>query len=212
MAKAEFTAAWWKKNKASTLSDAGDSVEKALKSCEAARAKALSDCKPATAKAYMEALKGVDVAASALAKKANKTLHKETIGYLTDYQTQSDAKAKAVSKIIGEMGKIEKMTVLDAMKVKGFEAACKKLYSEENFMFLVAFAKVGRKANEKLYELFIKEKSQYELNIAASERKKITATGGPWDKAETEVIAMLRNNCLDPFRAELTTALGKTLP
>ena len=207
MAKAVFTSAWWKKNKAATLLDSGDTVEKAMKVFEAASAKIKSDASVATFSAYIDAVKKVDVAAAALMKKANKTLHKETIGYLTEYQTDAETMAKAASKLSGELEKIQKLTLDAALKEKDFETYCKKSMNEEQYQFLAIMGKMGGKGSKPVYDLFIKVGSKFEINISSSLRSQITETDGPWGKAVAEVASMMKD-VLVRFKADTIKAFA----
>lgn len=80
MPKAEVNSTWWKKNKAKTLFDSGDSVLEALKAWDKYKKSGFNP------KIY-DILAELDKACKKLlaAKTTNKVLHKETIGYLEYY-------------------------------------------------------------------------------------------------------------------------------
>jgi hypothetical protein len=100
MAKsAEMNEKWWVKNKAKTMLDKGDKVQKALKKWDSVKANTYVDFKVCE-KAMSDALGGVRTAASALlaAKTTSKIIHKETIGYLNTYQKNCETVAKLLNK------------------------------------------------------------------------------------------------------------------
>ena len=213
MANAVFTSAWWKANKAKTLSDAGDTVEKSLKVYEADLAKAKKDFDEVSVAALIDAVKKVDAAAAALQKKANKTLHKETIGYLADYQTDADKLAKLCNKLIGDINVISKMTVVQAMAEKAFETfLVSKRHVPENFRFLSVMLKTNNKGNQAIYDMFIPQGSKMEINIAETLRIRITPTDGSWKEARDTVEGLIRTNDLGPYKAGRIKALGSALP
>lgn len=196
MADAKIEAAWWKANKAKTLSDSGDTVEKALKATEAALKRAKTEHATFAVEDYVKVLNKLDQAAATLEKKANKTLHKETIGYLKTFQTEAERRAKLANKVNAVLDRIERLTVADAMKMKEFGPLAKKHSCEECYLFMYAWEKFGRKPNEKLLGSFIGQKAPHEVNLPGSIAKTLTATGGAWDRAADEVERQLNEYVL----------------
>ncbi len=218
---AKFSSAWWKKNKAKTMLDSGDKVLKALKAYE----KVPTPAGPEGVRNLIDAVRAVDQAAAKLmvAKTTSTKLHKESIGYLKEYQAFAEKLGKAGSKVIPAMKKIEAMQLDDVMKIKDFENFCKKEFASEVFKFekLMKLTKDG--GNQAIYDEFIKVGSKFEINISGALRSKFVAideadgTGSkwvaaPWKKVAQENRKLLATNKLTNWKASQQEKLAATLP
>ncbi|MDA7903189.1 hypothetical protein N9B31_05950 [Mariniblastus sp.] len=220
---AKFSSAWWKKNKAKTMLDSGDKVLNALKAYEKVPKPAKTN---EQVKNLIDAVKAVDQAAAKLmvAKTTSTKLHKESIGYLREYQAFAEKLGKAGSKVLGAIKKIQAMKLAAAMKLKDFEKfVVQKEYSPEVFKFekIMTLTKDG--GNQAIYDEFIKVKSKHEINIGQALRKQFDAideAGGtgskwvdaPWKKAAEENREILNTNSLPRWKALQVEKLAETLP
>jgi len=207
MAKVEFNSTWWTKNCAKTL--VGSGMEPALKAWEAK--------KKGNAEKVCLALADLSKAAAAAEKKTNKTLHKETIGYLQTYQKQCDMYIKRLEKADGSsLSDPDKVLTPPILKEIGANQKGKMYIGELKYLF-VTKGKPGT-ASKAVYDAFISDKAADQVNLSASARIKCDAlaTAGTWvdagwQVARDEVFKMafkdtnfiaLKSQVLAPMEAE----------
>ncbi|MCW1917917.1 hypothetical protein NX862_04055 [Rhodobacter sp. KR11] len=209
MAKAEFSAAWWTKNKAKTLMDKGDTVEKAFKVMETARTIVVKDFDSAKLKSYEQALSKLEDAVTALTKKANATLHKETIGYLADYKKEAAERIKVNAPLIKAAAKQEDYDFNDMMAHRDFQAWAKKQSIAGDVAFYLLMIRNGEKGNEKIYNEFIPETARFSVNLPSDIRAKLKPDGtGPWSAAVDDVMQVLAHRA-EAWRQELANEMSK---
>ncbi len=161
MASIEFNVAWWKKNSAKTLTGSG--MEEALKAWEGAR-------KSEGAK-LVAALTALHKAATVAEKKANKTLHKETIGYLQAYQKKCAEFIVKVEKADGSsLATPDKILTKPMLALIGSTQKGKFYVSELTYLFVTK----GKPdtASAAIYKTFISDSAATQVNLPAPERKK----------------------------------------
>lgn len=207
MAKIEFNSTWWMKNCAKTL--VGSGMEPALKAWEAK--------KKGSAEAVCVALENLSKAAAVAEKKANKTLHKETIVYLQAYQKQCDIFIKKLEKADGSsLSDPDKVLTPPILKEIGANQKGKMYVGELKYLF-VTKGKPGA-ASKAIYDAFISDAAANQVNISAVAREKCDklATAGTWvdagwEMARDEVFKMaflttnfaaLKSQVLAPMEAE----------
>ncbi|MGI4978573.1 MAG: hypothetical protein ACRYG6_16665 [Janthinobacterium lividum] len=167
MASIEFNAAWWKKNGAKTLTGSG--MEEALKAWEGAR-------KSEGAK-LVAALTALHKAATVAEKKANKTLHKETIGYLQAYQKKCMEFIVKVEKADGSsLATPDKILTKPVLALLGSTQKGKFFTSELTYLFVTK----GKPdtASAAIYNTFISESAAKQVNLPEPKRKKCDELAG----------------------------------
>ncbi|MCY2996095.1 MAG: hypothetical protein NTY19_50840 [Planctomycetota bacterium] len=191
MPTAQMNQKWWVANKAKTLSDTGDTVSKALQAWDAAKVR--DD--------YGKIAKALDTlgkAATALKGKANKVLHKETIGYLQTYidncKEAADNLKKADGKVLlNSLLKLPKPLMDD---LKSLDPQFWAMF-EENVLFLRVMQ--GGKGSQKIYDEFIKTGSKHQVNLSSKQREAIDVAvkdgnwqGPPWVAAVDEITKLTK--------------------
>lgn len=187
---------WWVANKAKTLTDAGDTVAKALgvwdivKKVDAATGTQADKADFVKIKAALLALKA---AATALKAKANKTLHAATIKVLDEYVENC---AHAITQLDSANGSgiIKNLENLPRAALDEIKKNNITLYAvlEENVLFLQAM-KSGKGSLE-IYNTFIKDGAKNQVNVSSAQRGAVDAavkkgdfSGAAWTEAVAEV-------------------------
>ena len=152
--------------------------------------------------------------ASVVATKAgNKTLHKETMMVLENYQRKADAAIKALRPVEhGRSMTSTKSTKFDdLLKHKDAKNYCTKVaFVEENYSFLLFMKKSGNKGNQAVYDLFIKPSAKFEINIDSPLRDKFREVDdsaspkkwedAPWAAAVDEIESLTLKDTIGKFK------------
>jgi hypothetical protein len=213
----KLSASWWLKNKAKTL--LGTDLEKYLAAYEKPFTewkKKLDETDPL--KKANEALKKLPDAVKATIAKCNPTLHKETIECLKKFDPLIKLQQKNIN------AELQRRSQIAAYKIENclngpfkdrFNEFGKKRFNEENLTYLNTMK--GKKGDRATFDEFIAVGSKNELNIDDTLRKQFFAPGSkdqktprvdldkaPWDKVYAEVLGMVTQNLLGPFKGLLT--------
>ena len=189
MASIEFNVAWWKKNSAKTLTGSG--MEEALKAWEGAR--------KSEGTKLVAALTALHKAATVAEKKANKTLHKETIGYLQAYQRKCMEFIVKVEKADGSsLATPDKILTKPILTLIG-STQNGKMYVDELTYLFVTKGKPDT-ASAAIYKTFISDSATRQVNLSAAERTKCdqlakseTWTDKGWKDARDEIQSLSFN-------------------
>lgn len=206
MAKVEFNVAWWKKHSAKTLTDTG--MSDALRKWEGA--------KDSEGAALVTALTALHKAAVEAEKKANKTLHKETIGFLQTYQKMCAEFIAKLKKADGSsLATADKVLTKPVLEMIGADQKGKMFVAE--LMYLAVTKRNPKEASEAVYKTFISSKAPRMVNISGPERSRCddlakagTWVDDGWKEARDEVegvslapvaLKVLREQVLGPMEA-----------
>lgn len=199
----QLNEAHWVSKKAKTLTDTGDTVQKALKVWDTAKAdkKRMSpdDFKPA-----LKALAGVKTASEALLKKANPVMHRDTIALLKLYIKST---IECYGKLDGALGRELLANFLNLPKpimtdLRKMNPALWDRHAE-HLEFMQAMKSSGGKGTQKIYDTWLKKGVAAQVNIAetlladikkAYETKPKPILDAPcWKQALTTVQTLMKN-------------------
>lgn len=190
---------WWVANKAKTLTDAGDTVKKALAEWDKqkkTRGQSLNATKVKTA------LKGVKDASEALRKKANSVIHKATCGVLDTYVKNCNAWTKQLDAADGK----QMLAWFIAGNVPApMIASIKSMYAgiaqelQETAQFLNTMK--AKKGSKWIFDTYIKAGAPRQVNINSQLLGEITTavagskwTDPSWEAAFIEIKKEWGNN------------------
>lgn len=166
MPTVKMTEAWWKKNKAKTLTSTG--ISEALKAWQAV-------LKKGDLKKIVSALDQLDKKVDAAIKKANKALHKETIGYLNKYNSLIKTARDDIARLGKDLQEME--SALFDMPVHDFLEKDKYFKSVywDTYGFLYEMKRCGGTGNQSIYDTYVGPGADHPTNLPGTIVKAITA-------------------------------------